>query len=190
MLTALDPTLLAAAIVTVLASMGGMVVMIINARSASQDRREAAMERRILMEKTNATADKADRLIQSTAEIHTLTNSTNTNLQKALDLMTEKTKGLERLIIEMNKSRVAADVVQAAAELERARMTMPPGNHITNHVGGRGEGLADSTAATAKTLHEIEKNTADTAASTSEVVHRLAEAVQAIVPADPTERKP
>ena len=121
--TTLDPTLIAAgiaaAIVAVVGALGGMVIQIINAIASSKDRRDAALERRILLEKTNAaaavteaTAKKADTIIEKATEIHTLTNGTNSELTSALKVANQKIEGLQQLMTSFIQSRDAADAAR------------------------------------------------------------------------------
>ena len=133
----IDPTVFAAAIVTVIAALGGIIVQIINAASAARDRREAAMERQQLMDRTtlalHSSAEngkKADVLIESTAKIHELTNSTNSNLQKALDIASEKISGFERLIsqMQMEKAQTASMRATTDQQVASAFNAAPPSN--------------------------------------------------------------
>lgn len=111
-----DPAIIAAAIVLVLSSLGGTIVLVINAVAAARDRSEAAQERRENREATVAVAKKADVIIDSTTKIHELTNSTNSNLQKALELMTEKVAGLERINSELREAKRDTAAVQAMTD--------------------------------------------------------------------------
>lgn len=122
----MDPTLFAAAIVTVIAALGGVTVQVINSVSAARDRREAAAERKVLMERTNATASKADTIMVTSAEIKELTNSTNSNLQKALELMTEKYAGSQRALSQAQETKREVAAAQAVTDLTRAIHTTPP----------------------------------------------------------------
>jgi hypothetical protein len=150
----LDPTLTAAAVVTVLAAIGGTVVQIINSWSAARDRREAAAERKALLDKTTAAVEaskdnsrKADELIKSTTEIHTLTNSTNSNLQKALELMTEKNAGLEKLMAQMQDEKKTTAAQHALTDVRISAVLAAPS-------------AGPVPASAGKTLRSIESNTA------------------------------
>lgn len=183
--TTLDPTLLAAAVVTIIAALGGVTVQIINARSAAVERRAtaerellAATERKALFEQAqHATklADdnnkKADALIKSTTEIHTLTNSTNSNLQKALELMTEKNVGLEKLMRQMESEKQTTAATRAVTDAQAAVVLHatapstappPPDVAITKAAETILTSIDDNTAA-------IEKNTAKTDANVQEM---------------------
>jgi septal ring factor EnvC (AmiA/AmiB activator) len=110
-----SPTLIAAAIVTVIAALGGVIVQVINAASASKDRREAARERLSLAEKTNAiiktgddTRQKTDTLLNKTTEIHALTNSQLSTVTAALAVANQKIEGLEKLIVSLIEARTVA----------------------------------------------------------------------------------
>jgi hypothetical protein len=122
----MDPTLFAAAIVTVLAALFGGVIQLVNAVSAARDRRDAREERKALREQsitvlraTEATGLKADTIIEKAVEIHTLTNSANAKLQAALELVTEKLAAAERTINRMEATMAAgvSDRAIAAALL-------------------------------------------------------------------------
>lgn len=134
--TTMDPTLIAAAVVTVIAALGGVIVQIINSSSAAKDRREAAAERKALFEQgqhatklADENIKKADVLVTTTAEIKELTNSTNSNLQKALDLMTEKNAGLEKLMQQMEQEKRTTAATRAVTDLQAsaALHAKPPG---------------------------------------------------------------
>jgi hypothetical protein len=130
----LDPTLyfaaISGAVVVVLTSLGGTVVLIINAVSASKDRREAAAERlairnqaAVIQQTGEETAKKADGLITATAQIHELTNSTNSELQKALELskaqaasVEKQNVALERLIAELKQKALDVTASQALSD--------------------------------------------------------------------------
>lgn len=148
--TTLDPTLIAAAIVTVIAAIGGMVVQIINARSAARDRRDtaererlAATERKALFEQAQYAAKiaeennkKADTLVTSTAKIEELTNSTNSNLQKGLEVMTVKHNALELKIVHMEKEKAETAAVRALTDQQAAQalQSNPPKNDEPSEV--------------------------------------------------------
>ena len=135
----LDPTLIAAgiaaAIVTVVGALGGMIIQILNAISSSKDRRDAALERRILLEQsqasakvTEATAKKADALIEKTTEIHTLTNGTNSELTAALRVANQKIEGLRELMAGFVKARDDAEAARTLTkrDVADALATSPP----------------------------------------------------------------
>lgn len=123
--TPLDPAIYAAAIITVLSSLAGTVILIINAWSSYQDRREAAAERKALLAAANAagvvadaTGKKADEIITGVAKVHELTNSTASNLQKSLEVMTEKFAGAEKLVAQMGKAAADIAAKQATQDLQ------------------------------------------------------------------------
>lgn len=128
-----DPAITAAAIVLVISSVGGTIVLIINAWSASKDRREAATERlqalnltKSVAESAKKTEEKTDTIVKATTQIHELTNSTNSNLQKALDVMTEKVAGLDKIITEMRVAKADAANAQVIADLKTAAASQAP----------------------------------------------------------------
>jgi len=131
-----DPTITAAAIVTVIAALFGNAILLINAWSSAKDRREAALERRILLEKTNAaakvtdeTAKKADTIIQKAVAIHTLANGTNSELTKALAIANEKIEALGQLMASMVAAKDEADAVRVVSQrdIATALAQTPPG---------------------------------------------------------------
>lgn len=128
-----DPAIIAGAVVVVLAALGAMVVQIINAVSASRDRREAAAERLTQLTISKATsatvqetARKTDEVIGATTKIHELTNSTNSNLQKALEIMKEKVEGLEKIIAELRIAKVDTATAQALTDQRTSMLTPSP----------------------------------------------------------------
>lgn len=127
-----DPAITAAAYVLVISSVGGTVVLIITAWSGFRDRRESAAERLLALNLTKAvaasaekTAEKTDTIVKATAQIHELTNSTNSNLQKALDVMTEKVAGLDKIIAEMRVAKADTAAAQVITDLKAAAAQIP-----------------------------------------------------------------
>lgn len=127
-----DPAITAAAYVLVISSVGGTVVLIITAWSGFKDRRESAAERLQALNLTRAvaasaekTAEKTDTIVKATAQIHELTNSTNSNLQKALDVMTEKVAGLDKIIAEMRTAKAETAAAQTISDLKAAAAQIP-----------------------------------------------------------------
>lgn len=126
--TTLDPTLIAGAVVVVISALATAVVTVINGLSAAAARREDAAERRATAKVTEDNNKKANVLVTTTAEIKELTNSTNSNLQKALELMTEKHAALERKIVQMEneKRETAATRIVTDQQATQALRTPPP----------------------------------------------------------------
>lgn len=129
----MDPYVFAGALVVVLSSIGGTVVLIINALSASSDRREAAKERlaaltvaKAIEAATKEANGKADTLIKSTAQIHELTNSTNSNLQKALELKTLELQNTEKLVASLKEAAAALAMNQEIRDVRAAHMPASP----------------------------------------------------------------
>lgn len=172
-----DPTIvaaaIAAAIVLVLSSLGGTVVLIINASSASKDRRESATERRIQLELTKdtnkqatETNEKAGTLVVETAKIHTLTNDTNSQLQKALALKDLELFGANQTIAKMVEEKRETAAMRVVTDLQTSVALQTPVAVIPiAPLGGRGTRSGDTPLAPAaeKTLKNIEANTAATA---------------------------
>ena len=104
-----DPMIIAAAIVLVIASIGGASVQIINAWAASNERKEAKFSREKLEEITRSTDNKANTIIEKAAEIHTLTNSNLSKVTASLDSALAKIEGLEKLIASQSKAKDIAD---------------------------------------------------------------------------------
>jgi hypothetical protein len=135
MTNGLDPTVFAAAIVTVLAAVVGGTVTVINALAAARDRRDAREERRLVIAQgASAIAEskengkKADTIIRSTDKIHELTNSTNSNLQKELELEREKNAGLAKTITALEAEKHATAAMRAITDSQTnvALHTVPP----------------------------------------------------------------
>lgn len=125
-----DPAIIAAAIVLVLAALGSMIIQIITAMSASKDRREASQERLMQISIATETRRKTDTVIEGNARIHELTNSTNSNLQKALELMTERSHGLEKVIAELKEAKRTTAAAQAMMD-QRTALSITPGPALT-----------------------------------------------------------
>ena len=128
----IDPTIVAASIVTVIAAIAAAAVTIINAVAASKDRQDSAVERRALYEKAiiaakvqDDTSKKADTLIEKATEIHAITNSANANLQRALDVMTEKYSGLLAIMAQVDKAKTEATAAKTESDLAAARLLEP-----------------------------------------------------------------
>lgn len=131
----LDPTIIAAAFVTVIAAVVTGAVTVINAIAAAKERYTAAAERKEMLEKTaqaisasHANGVKADDLLVKTEQIHSLTNSTNSNLQKALEVATERISGMEKVIAEFmfdkrEMARIIAIATASAATKRDSRAT-------------------------------------------------------------------
>jgi len=120
-----DPAIVGAAVVLVLSSLGGTIVLVINALSASKDRREAAAERKQQLELAIAsakvvkeTADKTDALLVGNAKIHELTNNTNSQLQKALELKSQELNGARELMAQMEKTARDIAATRAVTDLQ------------------------------------------------------------------------
>lgn len=129
----MDPTIIAAAIVTVLAALTGAAVTIINAAAAARDRKDSQHERVVLKETAQATNAKADTIIEKAAEIHTLADGNLSKVTAALGVANEKIIGLEKLV---------AEVIRRST----------PGNG----------GIVDSLHKIDESIAVIEKNTAPT----------------------------
>lgn len=168
-----DPTIIAgaiaAAIVLVLSSLGGTAVLIINAWSSANDRREAAAERRIQLELTQSTnkhavetAVKTDTLLTETAKIHELTNSTNSKLQAALELKNSELDGMKALLLKMVEEKRETAAMRVVTDLQTAAATAAlaarRGERKTDVVNGE-----PASPAAEATLQKIETNTAATA---------------------------
>jgi hypothetical protein len=169
-----DSTLIAAAAVTVVAAVVTGAVTIINTISAASDRRIAAESNRLLLEQGRVAAEarkvgaeKTDAIIHATTQIHELTNSTNSNLQKALEVMTEKVVGMEKLISQMEneKKTIASNKQISDLQTQVALKTPVPPVSEEKLVGKAEEILTsidDNTLA-------IERNTAKTRADVKDL---------------------
>ena len=114
-----DPTIIAAAIVTVLAALTGAAVTIINAAAAARDRKDSRYDRESTKATIEATSTKADTIIEKAVEIHTLANSNLAKVTAALEVANEKIVGLQKLITSMIEAKIIADHVadKAAAKI-------------------------------------------------------------------------
>lgn len=128
-----SPAVIAGAIVLVLSSIGGTIVLVINALSASKDRREAAAERlqqltlaRAAAQTATDTSKKADALVEGQAKIHELTNSTNSQLQKALELKTQELAGVRELVAQMEKTAKEIAATRTLTDVQTASALRTP----------------------------------------------------------------
>jgi Na+-transporting NADH:ubiquinone oxidoreductase subunit NqrC len=121
-----DPTIIAAAIVTVVASIVTGVVTVVGAIASASERRAATDARQAILAAAVVAGAKTDQLLDKTTEIHTLTNGSNHALQKALDLMTERNAGLERLMTQLNTEKAETAAQQLRTDAERAARKAPP----------------------------------------------------------------
>jgi cell division protein FtsX len=93
-----DPTVIAAAIVTVLTALAALIVTVINAKASADERRDARASRVRIEATTASTNRNTDTIIEKAEEIHTLTNSNLTAVTKALKEANEKIAALEKLV--------------------------------------------------------------------------------------------
>lgn len=124
-MTTLDPTIIAASIVTVVAALAAAIVTIINATASAADRRDARVGREALIKTTDATNRKADVLIEKTAEIHTVTNSNLSAVTKNLELALQKISGLETDV-----ARMAREKDEAKQALVAPTAAIVSGDHV------------------------------------------------------------
>ena len=104
-----DPSVIAAAIVTVIVAFSGAAISIINARAAAAERRDARASRARLEEYAKTTDNKASTIIEKAVEIHTLTNSNLSKVTAALDSALAKIEGLEKLVKSQSEAKSVAD---------------------------------------------------------------------------------
>lgn len=133
----MDPAIYAAALITVIAALVGGTVQVINAVSSSRDRRDAARERQIALEQSaagielaRANGQKADAILHKTSAVEVLTNGTNSNLQRALDVMTERNAGNEAIIRQLRQTTADTASVRAITDqqVQAALHSLPPGS--------------------------------------------------------------
>ena len=139
-----DPTVIAAAIVTVIAALVAGAVSIVNAISAARDRIIAAAERKAMLDKTEAAlatskenGKKNDIIIEKAVEIHTLTNSNLSKVTAALEVANTKIEGLQKMMASMQEAKTIADRVaeQAAAKApDQSLKTIPVTNQPSEPV--------------------------------------------------------
>lgn len=98
-----DPMIIAGAIVMVLGGFGAVIVQIINAKAAADERREAKISR-IVLEKAAVVNDvKNNEIIKQGVSIHTLTNSNLSKVTSDLGTALSKIESLEKLITRLDK---------------------------------------------------------------------------------------
>jgi len=71
--------------------------------------------------KATDTSKKVDAVIEKAVEIHTLTNGTNSVLQKSLEVAQEKIAGLEALISSVVVAKQEADAARATNKVDVAQ---------------------------------------------------------------------
>lgn len=121
-----DPTVIAAALVTVIAAVVTGTVTVINAIAAMSDRKEARSARQALSQTTLSTEKKADTLIEKAVQIHTVSNGTLGKAMAALDVALAKIAGLEQLVASLTTAKTVADALAtAAAAGDRAAAAAP-----------------------------------------------------------------
>lgn len=133
-----DPMVIAAAIVLVIASVGGAVVQIINAKAAAEDRREAKNSRAMLKETTDKTDEKANKIFAQGEAIHASTNSNLSKVTENLNVALNEINGLKKLVSTLTEAKKTADTLALSQE-RKIRVTDEP----------------------AKILEEIKVNTGD-----------------------------
>jgi hypothetical protein len=110
-----DPTVIAAAIVTVIAALVGGTVTVINATAAARDRETARVARAQLQTTANTAIVKTDDLLLKAQEIHTLTNSNLSKVTAALDLALQENSSLKKLMATMLASSQEAARLAASS---------------------------------------------------------------------------
>jgi nucleoid-associated protein YgaU len=151
---------LVAAVPTTIASITAAVVAFASLRRNDDNAKVAA----ITSVQVAASNAKADTLIESTAKIHELTNSTNSNLQKALELMTEKAAGYERIISELREAKRDTAAAQAMTDQQRqVQVVAAPALVLPAADTGKHDRRKDDDTV----LSQIEQHTRDTADNTA-----------------------
>lgn len=132
-----DPSVIAAAMVTVIAATAGAIVTVVNAIAAATDRREGRKAREALAVTTSATDQKAERIIQKTDEIHSVTNGNLSKVQAELAVAHEKILGLEKLVASIAAAQDSTDRLRKLHDLEvaTALATDPPVAHVHRRDG-------------------------------------------------------
>lgn len=115
-----DPSVIAAAMVTVIAATAGAIVTVVNAIAAARDRREGRKAREALAITTSATDEKADAIIQQTGEIHKVTNGNLSKVQAELAVAHEKILGLEKLVASIAAAQASAERLRRVHDVEVA----------------------------------------------------------------------
>lgn len=151
--TGMDPTVIAAAIVTVIAALVGGTVTVVNAIAAAQDRKDARSARFILQNTTDGVTHKADTIIEKAIEIHTLTNSNLSKVTESLNIALEKISGLEKLVTSLTAAKQVADALASS----------PPSPAVA------AVGALESLVKIDTNTKAIEKNTARTDAAVADL---------------------
>jgi hypothetical protein len=152
-----DPTVIAAAIVTVLTALGVLVVTIINAKSAADERHDARVSRIKVEATTVNTNAKADTIIEKASEIHTLTNSNLSKVTEALEVANEKIEGLQKLVGQMMDAKGVADRL-ADRSADRRNDSRPTDSaQSLSSIDDHTAAIEKNTAKTDATIQDLKK---------------------------------
>lgn len=122
-----DPSVIAAAMVTVIAATSGAIVTVVNAVAAAKDRR-AGRESRVSLEQTTHAVDrKADTLITKAEEIHSVTNGNLSKVQTQLEVAVQQLDAAHQTIraLTLKIDVLEAQIADPAAVHGHTRRTDP-----------------------------------------------------------------
>jgi hypothetical protein len=192
----IDPTVIGAAVTGVIAAAVLGTIQIIANKSAAdkeraleaerakdreeaaairaQERAEAAEDRKAMLlkaskavEVSEANGKKSDEIITGVAKVHELTNSTNSQLQKSLEVVTEKLAGAEKMIGMLLQQIKDTSASQATADLQVSAAMHTTPILVAPLQTTAAPRLPNTRDGDATTLDRIESNTAETAAHTA-----------------------
>lgn len=177
---ALVITAVVGGIVAILAAVGALWLQISNGRAAvkkqelvdaiaAEDRKIAAEERKLAADERRLLLGKSDAIIVGNTKIHELTNSANSNLQKALELMTQRHSGAQETILALQQekkdtatARVLTDrqTSQASAGVQPALESIPETTKSLKEIAKNTEAIDENTRRTEDKIDDIKKDTA------------------------------
>lgn len=120
-----DPMIIAGAVAFVIAAIGSMLVQVINARAAADDRREAKVMRVKLQESADKAEIKNDEIIKQGTEIITSTNGNLSKVTERMNVALEEIKGLKELVFTLSEAKRTADEL-AISSKRQIRVTDEP----------------------------------------------------------------
>lgn len=108
-----DPSVIAAAVVTVIAAVAGGTVTVVNAIAAAQDREDQRTYRAQMTEVTRVGAVATDVLTKKTEEIHQLADGNLTRVTQDLRMATQEIQSLREMVTSLVEAKKVADALTA-----------------------------------------------------------------------------
>lgn len=137
--------------------------------AAAEDRKLMLAKSEVGLQATIANSKKSDEIINGVAKVHELTNSTNSELQKTVAVLTERFAGSEKMVTQLLQQikDVAANKATADVQIAAAMATTPivsiPRAPAESKVNDK---VVDLIKSNDKVLDAIQTNTQETATNT------------------------